>query len=148
MTFDPAEDSQAVCRMPADRADLQGYLFEPGKALLKAGMFDSFGSRFGLVKLGRHTHLYVAETPAETLSHFGNLFTIKEIAPLNKRTIKEIGRRFPQADVTARNIPMSSEELAKRLDVIPGGGVHLFGVRVDFTSAPAENVLLVCSRLE
>ena len=43
---------------------------------------------------------------------------------------------------------MSSEELAKRLDVIPGGGVHLFGVRVDFTSAPAENVLLVCSRLE
>jgi hypothetical protein len=147
MTFDPAEESQAACRLPADRADLKGYLFEPGKALLKAGMFNSFGSRFGLVKLGRHTHLYIAETPSEALSRFGNLFVIKEISPLNKRTIKEIGKHFPQADVSARNIPMSSEELAKRLDVVSGGGVHLFGTRVDFTSAPGEKVLLVCERL-
>lgn len=147
MTFDPAEESQAACRLPADRTDLKGYLFEPGKALLKAGMFNSLGNRFGLVKLGRHTHLYIAETPSEALSRFGNLFVIKEISPLNKRTIKEIGKRFPQADVSARNIPMSSEELAKRMDVVSGGRVHLFGTRVDFTSAPAEKVLLVCDRL-
>ena len=39
-------------------------LFEPGKALLKAGAFE-LPCRYGLAKLGQHTHLYTGESIPE-----------------------------------------------------------------------------------
>ena len=116
-------------------------LFEPGKGLLKAGAFD-WPCRYGLEKLGRHTHLYIGPEVPEGLAPFGNRFRILETLPLNNRTIKEIGKRYPQASVTARNIPLTSDELRRKLGVKDGGGVHLFGVHSDSHQA---NLLLVCT---
>ena len=120
-------------------------LFEPGKALLKAGAFGLPCGRFGLTKLGRHTHLYAGEAVPEELRPFGKVFEILEVLPLSNRTLKEAGRRWPQAEVTARNVPMTSELLRKKLGCASGGDVHLFGVRVD---APAEagNYLIVTKK--
>ena len=55
------------------------WLFEPGKALLKAGAFELPCERFGLTKLGLHTHLYVGEAIPEALRPFGMvlLFCVK-----------------------------------------------------------------------
>lgn len=147
LTFTPSEESQAAVRLPADASAVNGWLFEPGKALSKAGQFDSLCSRFDLVKLGRHTHLYLAPEASGELKKIGTLFRIQASLPLNKRTLKEIGIQFPKADVTARNIPMNSEELAKRMKVTPGGGLHIFGVRID-SATQAGNYLLVCSRTD
>ena len=119
------------------------FLFEPGKALLKAGAFD-WPCRFGLRKLGRHTHLYIGPEPVEELTPFGKWFRILEILPLNKRSLKELASRYPQADVTARNIPLTSEELRARLRVRPGSGIHIFGLHEDVSSA---NLLLVVTKL-
>ncbi|MBR4735858.1 MAG: hypothetical protein IK052_07170 [Bacteroidales bacterium] len=105
-------------------------LFEPGKALLKAGAFE-LPCRFGLTKLGKHTHLYVGESVPEELKPFGKCFKILEVLPLNNKTIKDIAKRYPQASVTARNIPLSSDQLRKKLGVKDGGTVHIFGVHVD-----------------
>ena len=104
-------------------------LFEPGKALLKAGAFD-LPCRFGLTKLGKHTHLYTGQVPEE-LQPFGKCFKILEVLPLNNKTIKDIAQRYPQASVTARNIPLSSDQLRKKLGVKDGGTVHIFGVHID-----------------
>lgn len=143
-----AQSFRTAKARPEDPRETFRYLFEPGRSLTKGGLFNALGDRFGLVKLGLHTHLYLAEASSERLERFGNIFRINEIHPLDKRTVKAIGKRFPNADVTARNIPMTSEELAKRLKVAPGSGVHLFGVRIDFTSTAAVNYLLVCSRTD
>ena len=111
---------------------LTGWLFEPGKALLKAGAFDWPGQTFGLRKMGRHTHIYVSENPIpEELAPFGKSFRIKSIEPLNKSGIKAMGKAFPQAEVSARNVPLTSDELRRRLGVRSGGRVHLFGVHLD-----------------
>lgn len=118
------------------------FLFEPGKALLKAGAFD-WPCRFGLRKLGRHTHLYIGPEPVEELAPFGKWFRVVETLPLNKRSLKELASRYPQADVTARNIPLTSEELRARLRVRPGSGIHIFGLHED---ACAAAVLYVCAR--
>ena len=113
------------------------FLFEPGKALLKAGAFRLPCTRFALTKLGEHTHLYVGtEIPAE-LRPFGKVFEILEVLPLNNRTLKETGRRYPRAEVTARNIPMTSELLRKKTGCTSGGAIHLFGVRIDAPSIEA-----------
>lgn len=119
----------------------RGILFEPGKALLKAGAFD-LPCRFGLEKLGRHTHLYTGETIPEGLKPFGKVYEILEVVPLNNRSIKEIGKRYPLSEVTARNISLTSDGLRKRLGVRSGGTVHIFGVRVD---AFKDNCLIVAS---
>ncbi len=121
---------------------ISGFLFEPGKAMLKAGAFE-LPCQYGLAKLGQHTHLYTgAEVPA-ALQPFGKCFRILESAPLDKRGIKSIGQKYPQADVTARNIPLTSDQLRAKLGVRSGGSVHIFGLHVDALRA---NLLLVAER--
>ena len=119
-----------------------GFLFEPGKALMKAGAFRLLCGRFGLKKLDAHTHLYVTEAFPTELASLGKTFRILEILPLDKRTLKDAGRRYPRAEVTARNIPMTSDDLRKRLGCVSGGDIHIFGVR----TACAGNVLVVARR--
>lgn len=120
-------------------------LFEPGKALAKAGAFSLPCGRFGMTKLGLHTHLYVGETVPERLEPFGKWFEILEVWPLNNRTMKEAGKRYPQAEVTARNIPMTSDVLRRKIGCASGGDVHLFGVRMD-GGADAGNYLMITKR--
>ena len=120
-------------------------LFEPGKALLKAGAFDLPSTRFGLTKLGQHTHLYVGETVPEELCPLGKVFEILEVLPLNNRTMKEAGKRWPQAEVTARNVPMTSDVLRKKIGCASGRDIHLFGVRADGASG-AGNYLIVTKK--
>ena len=121
-------------------------LFEPGKALSKAGAFDWPCTRFGLAKLGRHTHLYVGEAVPEELRPLGKTFGILEVLPLSNRSLKDAGKRYPQAEVTARNIPMTSDLLRKKLGCASGGDIHLFGVRVD-TASGGDNHLIVAKRI-
>ena len=121
------------------------WLFEPGKSLLKAGAFDLPCGRFGLTKLGQHTHLYVGEAVPEELWPFGKVFEILEVLPLNNRTMKEAGKRWPQAEVTARNVPMTSDLLRKKLGCASGGDIHLFGVRAE-AAAEAGNYLIVTKK--
>ena len=119
-------------------------LFEPGKALAKAGAF-SLPCRFGLTKLGVHTHLYAGEAVPEGLEPFGKWFEVVEVLPLNNRTMKEAGKRWPQAEVTARNVPMTSDLLRKKTGCASGGDIHLFGVRVDAV-AEAGNYLIITKK--
>ena len=127
----------------------QQFLFEPGKALLKSGAFD-WPCRFGLSKLGRHTHLYVSDALVEDLAPFGKWYRILEVVPLNNKSIKDISARYPGADVTARNIPLGSEQLRAKLagkpqpGAIAAGTVHIFGIHVD---ALNDNFLLVTTRV-
>ena len=122
-------------------------LFEPGKALAKAGAFNLPCERFGMTKLGIHTHLYTSETVPEGLEPFGKWFEVLAVRPLNNRTMKEAGKRYPQAEVTARNIPMTSDLLRKKMGCASGGSVHLFGVRLD-AGEGAGNYLIETKRID
>ena len=53
--------------------------------------------------------------------------------------LKALKKRYPRADFTARNLPLGSAELQKRLGVASGGDVHIFGCRL----ADGSSVLLV-----
>ena len=121
------------------------WLFEPGKALLKAGAFD-LPCGFGLTKLGQHTHLYVGEAVPEELRPFGKVFEVVEVLPLGNRTMKESGKRWPQAEVTARNVPMTSDLLRKKIGCASGGDIHLFSVRVDAAAEPGNYLIVTKKR--
>ena len=118
------------------------WLFESGKAMMKAGAFG-VPCGFGLEKLGQHTHYYVGDSVVEELVPFGKWFQILEVAPLNNRTVKDLGKRFPQAEVTARNIPLSSDQLRAKLKAASGGQIHIFGLHID---SQKGNFLLICQK--
>lgn len=121
------------------------YLFEPGKALLKAGAFNLL-CRYGLTKLGRFTHLYIGMNP-QTLKGQCKVFPIKDIQPLNNRTIKECGKKYGKGEVTAKNIPLTSEELRKKMGLASGGEVHIFGARIDFNEGQGNYLIITGTRL-
>ena len=76
---------------------------------------------------------------------FGKWFEVVEVLPLNNRTMKEVGKRYPQAEVTARNVPMTSDLLRKKTGCASGGDMHLFGVRVD-VGLDSGNYLIISKR--
>ena len=124
----------AVLEVPEETAPVyasapEGWLFEPGKALLKAGAF-TLPCRYGMAKLSRHTHLYTAPSPVSALTPFGKWFRILESVPFSNRSIKDLGRRYPSAEVTARNLPVTSDQLRAKLKVRSGSSVHIFGCTV------------------
>ena len=126
----------------AESRDL--FLFEPGKALMKAGCFNMIANRFGLCKLGVSTHYYVTESPdkADELKPYGKVYMILSVQPLDKRSIKAAGAAYPRAEVTARNIPMDTEMLRKKLGVTSGDDAHIFGLKSDNVG----NLLLITRR--
>ena len=172
------------------------YIFEPGKSLAKAGVFNVLCSRFGLVKLARSTNLFFfpfapfasrkdgapaakgawapcasrpirvnvrpgalpPEQPPVILSEakdlceakdlfpLGKIYEVAETVRMNKAGMRDIGKRYPKSEVSARNIPLSSSELRSRLGVKSGDDAHIFGVRIE-TPFQADNFLLVCHRI-
>lgn len=158
--------------LPQDQLPTMTSLFEPGKALAKAGLFHAVASLFKVnaYKAGRSTHLYFSPENLNldripdgegckgngfregldgidpNLRNFGKIFRILEVEPLNKQTIRDFGRKYPKAEVSARNIPMTSDELRKKLKVASGGDIHIFGIRVDFENSTSSNYLIAAQR--
>ena len=64
------------------------------------------------------------------------------LLPFGAAAFKQLKRQYPRAEVTARNLPLGSDALRKKLGVAPGGDVHIFACRL----ADGTAVLLVCSR--
>ncbi|MDO4999170.1 MAG: hypothetical protein Q4E27_02860 [Bacteroidales bacterium] len=145
-------------------------LLVPSPALLKAGAFNLPCARWGLRKLAPSTHLYLfpslpgaktdpsapgnpisplpgAKTdpcapgglPSEASAWF-KTYGIREVLPFGNASFKELKRRYPRAEVTARNLPLSSEELRKKMGISPGGDAHIFACRI----ADGSTLLLVC----
>ena len=113
------------------------FLFEPGKALMKAGAFNLTAVRFGLHKLGSSTHYYISADAdkVEILRRHGKVFRIIRCEPLDKRTLKAAGKEFPHSEVTARNIPMDTDTLRKKMGITSGDDAHIFGLKSDSDGA-------------
>lgn len=149
LAFTRKEAAKAIAAFP--ESTFARIIFEPGKSLTKAGVSNALCERFGLVKLARFTHLYTIAGPlsdsesekrTEIFKDFGKVYLVREILPLNKASLRDVGRRYPHSEVSAKNIPMSSEELRKRLKVSSGDDAHIFGARIE-TPYKEGNYLIV-----
>lgn len=120
-------------------------LFEPLPVLQKAGMDAVICSRWGLRQLDRSTHLFIAggegdcSPETEFPKSMFRIFRVAEVHRMGKESMRELGRKYPDADVSARNVPLKSEELKKKIGIDGSGGAHIFGV-----SVLSERKLLVC----
>ena len=137
LSFHPEEEREAV---PRYKSPTPGdILFEPSAALMKAGCFRLICSRFGIDKLSPSTNLYTTgEVPAD-LAALGKSYKVLEVLPFSNASIKDAGRRYPRAEVTARGIPLSSDELRKKMGVRSGSDAHIFGC-----TATDSRILVIC----
>ena len=149
-----AAESAAVPQFFQDAAQLNSmqFLFEPGKALAKAGLFnaictmqDDAGIGTMLLKAGRSTHLYFTDSQ-NNASNFGKTFKIIGLAPFCKQGIRDFSAKYPRAEVSARNLPLTSEELRLKLKVQSGGDIHIFGLHIDFCREASANYLVAATR--
>lgn len=149
-----AAESAAVPQFLQDATQLNSmqFLFEPGKALAKAGLFnaictmqDNADDGTMLLKAGRSTHLYFTDNQ-DNASDYGKVFKVIDIAPFCKHGIRDFSAKYPMAEVSARNLPLTSEELRRKLKVQSGGNVHIFGLHIDFCREASANYLVAASR--
>ena len=100
---------------------------------MKSGALNLLSARYGLRKLGPSAHylcfgkgLLADERVASALDGYGKFFEIQEVALFSKQALCDFSFRWPDADVTARALPLSSDELRLKLSSlskkVPRGG--------------------------
>lgn len=126
-----AEDDMTPC--PVDMPD--GFLYEPGPAFMKAGLFNTMGAQYGLKKLHPSTHLYTAAMPV--VGFPGRGFRIESVVTVDRRSVPD------KANLAIRNFPGTVDELKKKLGIRDGGDIYLFAC----TLADGQRRIIVCQKL-
>ena len=146
LRFTMEEEHRSRAVFPeADRltADTYPFLFRPGASLTKAGAFNLICSRFGLVKLAPSTHLYFCGSTVRDLEGLGRFHRISGIKEMTGKAVRETGKAYPQAEVTAKNIGMDGDALRKKLGCAGGGDTHIFGAKIEPSRGKAGKYLII-----
>lgn len=122
VTFTRAEEQAAMPQYSAP----QRYLYEPNAAILKAGAFKTFATRYGLAKLHPNTHLYTSADFVPGVP--GRIFEVRAVARYDRKAVQAL---LPEgrANVAVRNFPDTAEATRKKLGLEDGGEWYVFGVR-------------------
>ena len=131
LTATRAEDDTTPCPI----AQPEGFLYEPGPAFMKAGLFNTMAARYGLKKLHPSTHLYTSDVPVKNFP--GRGFRIESVVTIDRRSIPD------KANLAIRNFPGTVDELKKKLGVRDGGDIYLFAC----TLADGQKRIIVCQKL-
>ncbi len=102
------------------------YIYEPNASIMKAGGYKAFANRFGLLKLHPNSHLYTSVNINTNVLLHARGFRIIEIMPLDKSTLKNIKKKYPQANIAVRNSIFTVEEFRKRSNIKEGGELYMF----------------------
>lgn len=142
LNFSPEEEREAVASFSPAPAP-GSLLLEPRAALMKSNAYRLLCSRFNIACLAASTHLYVSgEADPEPFRGLFKVFRIVEVRPFCGREIKALGRLYPDAEVSARNLPLNSDCLRKKIGATGGGRHHIFGC-----TAHGGRLLIVCRSL-
>ena len=130
------------CNFPT-LAELQedAFLYEPNATIMKAGCFTELSIHFGVTPLAHNSHLF---TSTHLIADFpGRRFKVLNISSMNKRELKDKVLPLRQANITARNFPLSVAELRKRLKLSDGGSTYIFAT----TLADNSHMLIICQQV-
>lgn len=137
--FELGEEQQAVSLFSSE---IQKYLYEPNAAIMKSGAFKLIGSRFGIRKLHKNTHLYTSD---ELIYDFpGRIMEVRKIWGNSKKEWKKRLEEISKANISTRNYPIQVDELRKKLKLKEGGDTYLFAC----TLANEEKTIIESVKLE
>ena len=117
------------------------YLYEPGASILKGGAFKSVANRYAVSKLHKNSHLYTSRNAVPDFP--GRRFAVMEVIPFKNSALKGLNARYPAANITVRNFPLTADALRKRLKIKDGGDIYMFATKCN----DGGNILIVCNRI-
>ena len=131
-------DEAAACPAYADHVG--AYLYEPGPAVMKAGVFRWIAVRYGLSKLHPNSHLYTSDA---LVPHFpGRTFRVRAVSGFSKKELRDLRATTDRANLTVRNFPTPVGQLRQRLKVKEGGTAYWFAT----TLADGTHRLIDCRK--
>ena len=137
-SFRPSDHAHRVSLPPSG---VRGLLFEPDVTLMKAQAFASLCMRYPVNQLAPDTHLMTSDQPVPDFP--GRIFTVEAQLPFSSKTLKQLKRTIPKANIATRNFPLTADQLRQRTGIKDGGDTYLFGAYV----SGQGNLLLSCRKL-
>lgn len=134
-SFRPEEEPAAAVRY-TDR--IGRYLFQPSKAILKAGAFRLLAARSGLAKLAPSTHLYTGDAPVADFP--GRCLEVEAVLDWNGATIRQLQKSYDRLEMTALNFPLDTDALRRRLGIPGGGRRHIYATTLN----DKKKTLIIC----
>ena len=97
------------------------YLLEPNALILKSGCQDVCCELWAARKCAPSCHVYLCdEKPEGEMARYYKTFEVIEIKDYSKSSLKEVAAAYPVCEVSAKAMPVRSEELARSLKVKSG----------------------------
>ncbi len=118
----------------------RAYLYEPGPAVMKAGVFKWISAHYGIEKLHPNTHLYTGDTFIPDFP--GRTFRVQTVCGFSKKDLRELRGMTERANLTTRNFPASVADLRRKLKLKDGGDFFLFATTVK----DGSHRLIVCRK--
>lgn len=117
------------------------YIYELNSPTLKSGLYKSIALDFGLKLLSNESKLY---TSNEFVSRFpGKIMILEECVLFNKSNLKNIKRKYTDAQVRTRNFPMTPDALRAKLSLSESESIRIIGTK----DKEGNNILLICKLL-
>ena len=155
--FLKSEESTSVATICNEFPKVGDFLFEPDKALMKAGAYKTLSERFALPLLGKSAHFYLFSQHNATVEEkidalpAGKLYEVIECQKFSKQNLKDIAVRYPYADLTARGLLIDTNALKKKMDSLSksnnassSGNIHIFALHTDILG----DIILITKRFQ
>lgn len=121
-----------------DTEDAKGKcLLVPNASIMKAGVFGELSREYGIDMLDHDSHLYISDNDLPGFP--GRRFEIDRVSTMNKKDLRKALEGISQANVSARNFPLSADALRKKLRLKDGGDTYVFA-----TTVGAKHLVFVC----
>ena len=117
------------------------YLYEPGRAILKAGLQDKLALDFSLYKLEQNSNFYTSIDLKK--DYPGRIFKIENQIKAKPKLIRK-HLLNGKANVIARNFPMKASQIYEKFKIVPGGERYLIATSL----MRGEKTIFVCDRLK
>lgn len=110
---------QSVCN------NIGNYLYEPNRAIIKAGLSSAYAFNLNLHMLSPNSHFFISDELKDNF--YGRTFKIIERVEYKPKLLKSYfeEHKIKQANVTTRNFRETPEELKKRYKIKDGGDNYL-----------------------
>lgn len=101
------------------------YLYEPNRAIIKAGHSNDYAFSINLKMLSSNSHFFISDELKDDFD--GRTFEIIEQAEYKPKLLKTYfeEHKIKQANITTRNFRETAEELKKRYKLKDGGSIYL-----------------------
>ena len=138
--FEIMEEHSAVT-IPHPPLTTPQYLYEPNASIMKAGCFTALVQHYPIRQISANSHLFLSSVEIDDFP--GRRFQIFAISSTSKQSLKETLAGIDRANITARNFPMSVEQLRKKLHLKDGGDTYIFAT----TEADGTHSLYICRKI-